>query len=49
MLLTTLAALLSAAAPDTYVLAVGNNQSPVLGRPQLAYADDDAVRATEVF
>jgi hypothetical protein len=41
--------LVLAAAPDSYVIVVGNNQSPMLGRPQLAYADDDAVRAAEVF
>ncbi|MFZ5439670.1 MAG: hypothetical protein ACOZQL_06660 [Myxococcota bacterium] len=44
-----LLSLVCAAAPDSYVIVVGNNQSPMLGRPQLAYADDDAVRYVEVF
>ncbi len=49
MIIASLFALISASTPDSYVVVVGNNQSPVLGRPQLAYADDDAVRAVEVF
>jgi hypothetical protein len=40
---------LLAQAPSTYVVIVGNNTSPVLGRPQLAYADDDAARYVDVF
>lgn len=35
--------------PESFVIAVGNNNSPKLGRPQLKYADDDAVRAVETF
>lgn len=46
--LALLGAVLSAT-PESYVIVVGNNQSPVLGRPQLRYADDDAARTAEVF
>jgi len=38
-----------AVAPESFVIAVGNNNSPKLGRPQLKYADDDAARAVETF
>ncbi len=38
-----------ATAPESFVIAVGNNNSPKLGRPQLKYADDDAARAVETF
>ncbi len=48
MSLLLLSALLGAA-PTSYVIVVGNNASPALGRPRLAYADDDALRYEAVF
>lgn len=44
-----LSQLIVAATPESYAIVVGNNQSPSLERPQLQYADDDAVRTAEVL
>ncbi len=51
-MLSFILALAAAATPagDTsFAIVVGNNQSPVLGRRSLQYADDDAVKYAEVF
>lgn len=51
-MLSCLLAVAAAAAPTaetSFAIVVGNNQSPVLGRRSLQYADDDAVKYAEVF
>lgn len=37
------------AEPVSFAVIIGNNNSPVLGRRSLQYADDDAVKYAEVF
>lgn len=49
IMLTALLLSTVGAAPASFVVVVGNNSSPTLNRPQLSYADDDAVRYSEVF
>ncbi len=49
MLSFMLLAALNTSVPESYAIVVGNNQSPSLERPQLQYADDDAVRTAEVL
>ncbi|MBX7117182.1 MAG: caspase family protein, partial [Myxococcaceae bacterium] len=44
-----LAAAATPAGDTSFAIVVGNNQSPVLGRRSLQYADDDAVKYAEVF
>jgi len=48
-MLSSLLTVALSAAPESFVIVVGNNTSPSLGRPELKYADDDAARTVETF